>query len=287
MTITPSTARGSPFEATFQFNQGVTGFAPDDITVTGGSLSGFAAVDGDTYTAQVATTSPDQDGSVQIGVAANAALDLAGKAGPASANWQRIVYNAPSAPTVSAFERAAPAGSPTSADALRWRVTFSEAVQNVDAADFTVGGTTATILAVTQADATNQPLEWDVTVSGGDLANLNGTVALGFATSQDIAATAAGNTGLVAILPPGAQPSYAVDNIKITSIGRGVSVTSKNQILVELEPTDVVPANHFDLADRTLVFTPDGRGGYSRAVGPLDWDPEDRGESPGGLSGSS
>ena len=144
-----------------------------------------------------------------------------------------------------------------------------------------MGGTTATILAVTQADATNQPLEWDVTVSGGNLANLNGTVALGFATSQDIAATAAGNTGLVAILPPGAQPSYAVDNIKITSIGRGVSVTSKNQILVELEPTDVVPANHFDLADRTLVFTPDGRGGYSRAVGPLDWDPEDRGERPG------
>ena len=68
--------------------------------------------------------------------------------------------------------------------------------------------------------------------------------------------------------------------IEITPIGRGISVTSENQILVELEPTDVVPANPFDLAGRTLVFTPDGRGGYSRAVGPLDWDPEDRGERP-------
>ena len=50
---------------------------------------------------------------------------------------------------------------------------------------------------------------------------------------------------------------------------------------MELEAADVVPANPFDLAGRTLVFAPDGRGGYSRAVGPLDWDSEDRGERPG------
>ena len=49
---------------------------------------------------------------------------------------------------------------------------------------------------------------------------------------------------------------------------------------MELEPNDIVPANPFDLAGRTLVFTPDGRGLYSRAIGPLDWDPEDRGERP-------
>ena len=64
-------------------------------------------------------------------------------------------------------------------------------------------------------------------------------------------------------------------------MGRGVSVTSANQILFELEPADIVPANPFDLAGRTVVFTPDGHGGYSRAVGPLDWDPEDRRERPG------
>ena len=83
--------------------------------------------------------------------------------------------------------------------------------------------------------------------------------------------------------PPGAPPSYDVDNttlIEITPIGQGVSVTSENQILVELELGDIVPANPFDLAGRTLVFTPDGRGGYSRAVEPLDWDSEDRGERP-------
>ena len=283
VTITPSSAGASPFQVTFQFSEAVTGFAQGDITITGGSLFGFAAVDGDTYTVNVAKTNPTQDESVQIGVAANAAQDPAGQAGPASAASQSIVYNAPSAPSVSGFEREAAAGSKPDADALRWRVTFSEAVQNVDAADFTVSGTTATVRAVTQADATNQPLEWDVTVSGGNLASLTATVMLGFATSQNIEATAAGNTALVATLPPGAQPSYVVENtvpIEITPIGRGVSVTSENQILVELEPSDVVPANPFDLAGRALVFTPDGRGGYARAVRPLDWDPNDRGKRP-------
>ena len=75
--------------------------------------------------------------------------------------------------------------------------------------------------------------------------------------------------------------SAGAASIEITPIGRGVSVTSEDQILVELEAADVVPANPFDLAGRTLVFAPDGRGGYSRAVRPLDWDSEDRGERPG------
>ena len=70
---------------------------------------------------------------------------------------------------------------------------------------------------------------------------------------------------------------YAGGPIEITQVGRGISVTSANQILVGLEPADIVPANPFDLAGRTVVFTPDGHGGYSRAVESLDWDPEDRG----------
>ena len=49
---------------------------------------------------------------------------------------------------------------------------------------------------------------------------------------------------------------------------------------MELEPGDIVSANPFDLAGRTLVFTPDGRGGYTRAVQPLNWNPDDRGERP-------
>ena len=41
---------------------------------------------------------------------------------------------------------------------------------------------------------------------------------------------------------------------------------------MELTPGDIVPANPLDLAGRTLVFTPDGRGGYSRSVRALAWE---------------
>ena len=57
-----------------------------------------------------------------------------------------------------------------------------------------------------------------------------------------------------------------------TPVGQGVSVTDMGQILVELAPEDIDPANPLDLADRTLMFTPDGRGGYTREVRPLDWE---------------
>ncbi len=52
----------------------------------------------------------------------------------------------------------------------------------------------------------------------------------------------------------------------------GVSSTNDHQILVALKPEDTTRANPFDLHGRTLVFRPDGRGGYSRAVQALDWE---------------
>ncbi len=52
----------------------------------------------------------------------------------------------------------------------------------------------------------------------------------------------------------------------------GVSITAENQILVELASDDTSPANPFDLNGRTLVFTPDGSGGYARDVRPLTWE---------------
>lgn len=46
---------------------------------------------------------------------------------------------------------------------------------------------------------------------------------------------------------------------------------------MELKPGDIVRASPFDPTGHAVVFTPDGRGGYSRAIGALDWDPDDRG----------
>ena len=56
--------------------------------------------------------------------------------------------------------------SPTNADSLTWRVTFSEAVSNVDTADFAVTGTTATLSVSAVSGVTGA---YDVTASGGNL----------------------------------------------------------------------------------------------------------------------
>ena len=67
------------------------------------------------------------------------------------------------APTVVSIARQSPATSPTNANSLTWRVTFSEAVENVDAADFEAGGPTGATLAVADVPGAHAV---DVTVSG-------------------------------------------------------------------------------------------------------------------------
>ena len=57
----------------------------------------------------------------------------------------------------------------------------------------------------------------------------------------------------------------------------GVSITPDNQILVQLTPEETTAANLFDLNGKTLVFTPDGNGGYSRSVQSVAWE-DDIGE---------
>ena len=91
------------------------------------------------------------------------------------------------APTVTSIERHDPTEPLTNSDTPTWRVTFSEAVKNVDATDFTIAGTTAapTVTAVTLVTG-----GYDVTPSGGDIASLTGTITLAFAANQNIADTA-------------------------------------------------------------------------------------------------
>ena len=72
---------------------------------------------------------------------------------------------------------------------------------------------------------------------------------------------------VAALLPP---PAPGADPL-IQQHGEGVSTTADGRILLELRPEDITPANPFDLNRRTVVFTPDGAGGYARTVTALDW----------------
>ena len=59
---------------------------------------------------------------------------------------------------------------------------------------------------------------------------------------------------------------------RVASASRTVRTTGDNQITLELAPSDLTDTNFFDLGGRTVVFTPDGQGGYSRSVQPVAWE---------------
>ena len=124
------------------------------------------------------------------------------------------------APRVTSITRQTPSSSPTDADSLTWRVLFNEAVQNVNAGDFQVSGTNAS-LAVAQVVDTNA---YDVTASGGNLASLTGTVTLSFANGQDIEDSSIGSAldggnALTNTTPTGTNDNtFVVNNNSILSL---------------------------------------------------------------------
>ena len=156
------------------------------VQVGTATLSATSADDSGTATWSVSVPA---DASYITGASVVVSVSAAKTGFTASADVQRTLTVDLDAPEVVSIVRHSPAASPTDEDSLVWRVTFSEAIANVDAADFAVTGTTATITvaSVSGADAV------DVTVTGGDLTDLDGTVTLAFASAQDITDDEAGN----------------------------------------------------------------------------------------------
>ncbi len=170
----------TPFVATFTFSEPVVNFIASDISTTGATVSNFSSdASGTVYTATVTPTGPN----VLVWVNANVATDLAGNNNTSSNTLSRGYDITP--PNVASIVRQSPTSSPTGADTLKFRVSFTENVTGVTAGSFTVTGTTATASVATVTGSV-----YDVTVAGGDLANLNGTVTLGFAATQAITDTA-------------------------------------------------------------------------------------------------
>ncbi len=142
------------------------------------------------------------------------------------------------APQVSSITRQTPSTESTDANSLTWRVTFDEPVQNVDAADFQVSGTTASITGVSPVSSTNA---YDVTASGGDLENLNARVTLRFASNHNIQDTS-GNALATNPTPTGTNHnSFTVSNTIVSptiTIRGGSAVTegTRAQFTVSASP---------------------------------------------------
>ena len=106
-------------------------------------------------------------------------------------------------PTVLSIQKQTPSNSPTNVNNATFRVTFSEAVNNVDAADFAASfGSVSNVTVVSNAT-------YDVTVTG--LSAVNGNLSLSFAPGQNIRNNL--NITLVNTTPTGANESYTLDHL--------------------------------------------------------------------------
>jgi len=109
------------------------------------------------------------------------------------------------APTITSIARQTPGVEVTNADSVTFRITFSDAVANVDSTDFAASGPSGATFGVAQ----NSTSVYDITVSGGDMAGLSATVDLGLAGGQNIS-DLAGN--VISNTTPGSEQTYTLDN---------------------------------------------------------------------------
>ncbi|QBY00041.1 hypothetical protein E2K80_04210 [Rhodophyticola sp. CCM32] len=187
--ISASSATSDPFAAgemlvTLEFSKPVVvpPATPPGVQISNGSLAGITYPD--SRTARIRIT-PNGAGQVQITVPAAAFQDSLGQGSEGPVSLARR-YD-PEAPRLAAITRTTPASSPARADQLIWDLVFSEAVSAVDAADFVLSGSSASLSVAVQSSTQAR-----VTAAGGDLADVTGRVVLDFAAGRSIT-DAAGN----------------------------------------------------------------------------------------------
>ncbi|KAF3978794.1 MAG: hypothetical protein HFP77_00070, partial [Methylococcales symbiont of Iophon sp. n. MRB-2018] len=256
VTITAASTVSAAFTATFTFNEAVTGFdAISDITVTNGTTT-VPVVDSSnpllyTTTITPTTLATATASTITINVDASVATDTVGNDNVAATAFSvSFTPTDTTAPTITSIARTTPADEFTNADSLSWTVTFSETVTGVNTGDFTLTGATTATPTVTGSGAV-----YLVTFTGGDIADLNGTVTLGLAASTGIIDSA--NNALDASATPTTnEVSYTLDNIAptITSIARttpATVITNADSLTWTVTFSDTVTG--VDAADFTLT----------------------------------
>jgi hypothetical protein len=250
----------SPFSVTFQFSEVVTGFVVGDITVGNGSAGNFAAVDGDTYTADI---TPSGQGAVTVDVGGSVAQDTAGNNNTAATQLSITFDSANPTVAISSGE-----SDPTNNSPFSVTIQFSEVVTGFAVGDVTVGNGSAGNFVAVDGDTYTA----DITPSGQGAV----TVDVGGSVAQD----AAGNNNNAAT-----QFSIVYDSVDPTvaiSSGEGVA-TSNSPFSVTFQFSEVVTgfvvgditvgngsAGNFVAVDGdtyTADITPTGQGAVTVDVG--------------------
>lgn len=132
----PDPTNASPIQVTFEFSEEVTGFAPTDINVTGGSVSGLTAA----TTNYTATIVPSVDGTITVDLPANVVEDLRGNGNAAAAQF--TIESDLTAPTATFSALPSTQGLASTQVTL----TFSESVSGLTVGDLVTTNLTASNL---------------------------------------------------------------------------------------------------------------------------------------------
>jgi len=142
----------SPILVTASFSEAVTGFAPEDITVTNGSAGSFVDVGG-AHTLFTFSVTPTTDGLVTVAIAGSVCTDNALNANTAATDLTRTSDRI--VPTVAVTSTIGPTGSSTSVTPVPFTATFSEAVTGFVVGDITVtNGSAGSFAAVSTTEYT-------------------------------------------------------------------------------------------------------------------------------------
>ncbi len=188
VTVTGTTSGAEDGQTvTVTFNDGTN----PTIQVTG-------TVSSNAWTASDADISGLDNGNITV------TADVDDAVGNSATQSSETIILDQTAPTTASFTRKTPTASTTNADMVTYLATFSEDVTGVDMNDFIATGVSGTDIAVSQVTAAT----YDVTVSGGDMANFNGAMALNFNSPSitDLAGNALPNT------EPATDDIYTLDN---------------------------------------------------------------------------
>ncbi len=152
--------------------------------------------------------------------------------GTSTATYTILDDDDTTAPGVTSIERHSPTDHFTNADSLTWRVTFSEAVRNVDTTDFSlvIAHTSVAFPGTTSLDVSSVSTSvYDITASGSGIENvLDNSIQLVFASGHNIE-DLSGNALPASPTPTGTDDnSFTLDNTAptVTSIERQSPTTA-------------------------------------------------------------
>ena len=248
--FTVTLAPASPLTITVDYaTSDGTALSASDYTATTGTLTFAPSETTKTVTVTVsgdAVIEPDETLVLTLSNPGNATIGDATATGTITTDDSAVVDT--TRPVLNAISRLTPVEALTNSDTLIWSVAFSEDVVNVGAEDFALSGTTASVTRVSGSGAAYQ-----VTASGGDLDQLNGTVGLALSGGASIEDTA--SNPLSGGTPAGAE-TYLLDNA-------GPVATLASSVAEVFEPFTVTitfdeAVTGFELSDLSIVNASSG-----------------------------